>query len=60
MAIGNSPNGQELLLINTFTLDSKMSFILTLCHSAISAISSQPTVYAKVIAFSTTTESKGI
>ena len=33
----------------------KISFIPTVCISAISAISSQPIVYPKVIAFSTTT-----
>ena len=38
----------------------KISFISTASNSAISAISTQPVVYPKFIAFSTTTESKGI
>ena len=39
---------------------AKISFIPTVCNSAISAISSQPIVYPKFIVFSTTSESKGI
>ena len=37
----------------------KISFIPTDCNSVIYAISSQPIIYPKVIAFSSTTKSKG-
>ena len=54
------PIDKNYCLSTTLHCIPKISFIPIVSNSAISAISSQPVVYPKFIAFSTTTESKGI